>query len=287
MKTPVPTFAFALRILGAFVILHPSSLLFAQGALVPPGAPAPTMKTLDQIEPHTAITGLPITISTPGSYYLTGNLTATADGAAITIAADNVTIDLNRFTLSGGNTGTRRGIDVPAARKNLCVRNGTLTGWTNSAISALNITGGVYEGLRMTGNVNPAGPRVIVLSSGSGANVRACVATGNGVTGATGIIFIDEGVISECTVSSNIGTGITTGKGCSIVNSTSSDNTFFGILQIDGFNNTVANCTASGNGTTGIYAAAGMTVVDCSVFNNTLYGIDTGGANTISRCSRP
>src|SRR6476619_6633553 len=108
MKTPVPTVAFALRILAAFFILHPSSLLLAQGSLVPPGAPAPTMKTLDQIEPRTAITSLPITISNPGSYYLTGNVTATADGTAITIAADNVTIDLNTFTLSGGNTGRAR-----------------------------------------------------------------------------------------------------------------------------------------------------------------------------------
>ncbi len=239
------------------------------------------MKSLDQIEPHTAITSLPITISTPGSYYLTGNLTATADGSAITIAADNVTIDLNRFILSGGNTGTRRGIDVPAARKNLCVRNGTLTGWTNYAISASNITGGVYESLRFTGNLNPAGS-VIALSSGSGANVRACVATGNAGVPFAAIILIDGGVISECTVSSNTGTGIITGTGCTILNSTTSGNSNFGIAA--GRTNTVANCTANDNGYIGIYAFGGTTVVDCSVSGNYI-GIATAGANTISRCT--
>ena len=42
------------------------------GALTPPpGAPSPTMKTLDQVEPRTAITNLPFTINQGGSYYST------------------------------------------------------------------------------------------------------------------------------------------------------------------------------------------------------------------------
>ena len=72
---------------------------FAQGSLTPPGAPAPTMKSLDQIEARTPISSLPFTISASGSYYLTKNLAVTS-GNAIVISAEGVTLDLNGFTLS-------------------------------------------------------------------------------------------------------------------------------------------------------------------------------------------
>src|SRR5205085_693571 len=66
---------------------------FAQGTLTPPGPPAPVMKTLQQIEPRTAISSLPFTITNSGSYYLTGNLTGTAGAnRGITILTDHVTL---------------------------------------------------------------------------------------------------------------------------------------------------------------------------------------------------
>ena len=57
------------------------STAFAQGPLAPPGAAAPTTKTLDQVEPRIAInsTNTPgdadslYKITQPGSSYLTGN----------------------------------------------------------------------------------------------------------------------------------------------------------------------------------------------------------------------
>ena len=52
MKTQLKV-ATLMLLLSSF-ILHPSSLL-AQGSLTPPGAPAPTMKTLAQIDPRTPI----------------------------------------------------------------------------------------------------------------------------------------------------------------------------------------------------------------------------------------
>ncbi len=87
-------------LLAAFVstfMIHQST--FAQGALTPPGAPAPTMKSLAQIEPRTPISAAPYFILTPGSYYLTGNLTVSNSGA-IGIFTNNVALDLNGFTIS-------------------------------------------------------------------------------------------------------------------------------------------------------------------------------------------
>src|SRR5450432_2839078 len=75
------------------------STAFAQGSLAPPGAPAPTMKSLAQIEPRTPISSVPFTIANSGSYYLTTNLTTTVSNA-IVITANGVTLDLSGFTIS-------------------------------------------------------------------------------------------------------------------------------------------------------------------------------------------
>ena len=86
-----------------------------QGALTPPGAPAPTMRSLDQVygrtDARTALTNSgAVTISQPGSYYLTTNLTVSS-GSAITIATNGVTLDLNGFTIRSTEASpTGRGI---------------------------------------------------------------------------------------------------------------------------------------------------------------------------------
>ena len=85
---------------SSFVISHSS---FGQGALTPPGAPAPTMRSLDQVygrtDARTALTNSgAVTISQPGSYYLTTHITVSS-GDAITIATNGVTLDLNGFTI--------------------------------------------------------------------------------------------------------------------------------------------------------------------------------------------
>jgi hypothetical protein len=75
------------------------STIFAQGSLTPPGAPAPVMKSLDQIQPRTPIFSAPFIITNSGSYYLTTNLTVSS-GDAIDINVSGVTLDLNGFTIS-------------------------------------------------------------------------------------------------------------------------------------------------------------------------------------------
>src|SRR4051794_16844860 len=93
-------------ILALLSLLAVQASTQAQGLLTPPGAPAPTMKTLDQVEPRIAITSVPINISTPGSYYLTGNLIGATNTAGIAIYTGNVTLDLNGFALKGGGGAT-------------------------------------------------------------------------------------------------------------------------------------------------------------------------------------
>jgi parallel beta-helix repeat protein len=78
------------------------------------------------------IAAVPVTISAPGSYCLTGNLaTAITSGNAITITADNVVLDFNGFELTGsvGAYSTfNRGI-YASQQSRITIRNGSVTGF--------------------------------------------------------------------------------------------------------------------------------------------------------------
>ena len=106
-----------------------------------------------------------------GSYYLTGNLTASGSTAGITVAANNVTLDLNGFALSGDLGGSAAGISIPAARKNIHVRNGTIRNWSlGGDRQAALTTNSLFQELRLADN-NDNG-----LLIGSANQVTDCVA---------------------------------------------------------------------------------------------------------------
>ena len=109
---------------------------FAQGPLTPDGEPQPTMKTLHQVEPRKAIAGGTdaITINTSGSYYLTGDLTVSS-GDGITIAAGNVTLDLNGFTVSSTSAEPAgNAITLGDSLLAVTIRNGNLGGGFASGV---------------------------------------------------------------------------------------------------------------------------------------------------------
>src|SRR4051794_6480374 len=98
----------------------------AQGPLTPPGAPAPTMKSLDQIEARTPISAAPFNINASGSYYLTKNLVV-ATGSAIAISANNVTLDLNGFNISSTESPASTNVAIYASGtyRNITILNGS------------------------------------------------------------------------------------------------------------------------------------------------------------------
>jgi hypothetical protein len=118
-----------------------SSSAFPQGSLTPPvGAPAPTMKSLDQIEARTPISSAPFFINSSGSYYLTKNLSVSS-GNAIAINSGGVTLDLNGFTLSStaASPSGSAGIVIASGLRDITILNGHIRG-------SVTQSGGFYSG---------------------------------------------------------------------------------------------------------------------------------------------
>ncbi|MCB9838160.1 MAG: hypothetical protein H6813_02375 [Phycisphaeraceae bacterium] len=104
------------------------------GDLVPPPGPVtPTMKPLDAIEPRICVNELPAAasaarlISAPGRYYLVADIIAGPGQSGIQVDADDVSIDLNGYSIIGG-PGTLDGIQVsPGADRRIRIESGVIT----------------------------------------------------------------------------------------------------------------------------------------------------------------
>jgi hypothetical protein len=156
---------------------------------------------------------LPLTITTPGSYILTGNLSGDGIGDAIIINSGQVYLDLNGFQMVG--TGGIRGDAISIGSfKNVTVRNGTIKGWAREGINATSATQGVFEDLILSGNgLNgiAAGKhcRILNVTSEDNANngiqaddgslIRNCLASRNGRDGTGSGIVVDKScMVLEC-----------------------------------------------------------------------------------------
>lgn len=254
-------------------------VLSMAGTLNPSATPAPTMKTLTEVEPRTSIPGsdTPVsvfTISQSGSYYLTGD--RICSGVGIQVDADDVTIDLMGFTLSGPGSEMDNGVNM-SERKNVEVRNGTIRNFYN----------GIYES-------SSAGKGLRVIGVRSIANIL------HGV-----YLNSTENLIKNCRVSENgisAGSdiyGIFTSNGAEVSGNNVSDNgnsaaaKVYGIYAAGGARvtgNTVYDNGDGGNSIVyGISTGNSVVVLDNTVYqngfgaNNAVYGIKAGGGNTVSK----
>jgi len=248
MKTTIQKLPTTLALLALLTLNLQLSTAYAQGSLTPPGAPAPTMKSLDQIEPRTPISFAPFTISASGSYYLTTNVTVNS-GSAIIISANNVTLDLSGFTISStkpvANTFDSA-ILINVSVTNIFIQNGQISsGVTNTA------NGVVYSG-------SGFGNGIHTLFTSYNERVKDVSVSGVLVDG----IGLSAGgystVVASCTVNEAGNVGISAD---SVSDSTANNCGFQAIAAT-----TAQNCCASSSGTgTGLIAT---TANNCYVTAN-------------------
>jgi hypothetical protein len=274
-----------LTLCAAALLLHPTSFLLAQGPLAPPGAPVPTMKTLDQVEPRTPIdaTHTPgnvnnlYRITAPGSYYLTGPITGVAAKNGISIEASDVTIDLRGFQVTGV-PGSFDGVRFTDGNNRLTLRNGTITGWGGDGVNEFAGEGiaeeGIYEDLHLAANGGSG------MSLGDKCTVRACRFSDNSNYG----LYADgRATISRCTAGNNGYSGIYFGSG-SVLDSVSADN---GGSGFESFGEPVLmkDCVAFGNLDSGFLTGGGAQIADCIARDNASKGIDAGYFSSVTRCT--
>lgn len=170
---------------------QPSSSSFAQGSLTPPvGAPAPVMKSLDQIEARTPVNTLAgdatasHIITLPGSYYLTGPLTGHSGKTGIRIEADNVTLDLNGFTLEAVG-GSLVGIQINLSAGQVNIRNGQLRFWPNGGIISTQAVNCQIENIAVR---SVGGPGIQVAGASTIRRAQVNGAVGYGINAIGGIV---------------------------------------------------------------------------------------------------
>ena len=222
--------------------------------------------------------GFPYVIGRVGSYRLTSNLyvTIAADPKntnAIQVDAQDVTIDLNGFSILGPavcsgnpvtsciNTGTGVGV---SSFESVVVRNGTIQGMGSAGIA---LRGGSVERIHAIGNGSDGiyGAEV----------VRNCVSEVNGQTG----FFIPGGLITGSIATGNKADGIFVATEATVSGNNSSFNgrngITFGNTGVVNGTGVVSNNTATGNASWGL----SLTVNTIGYVGNVLYNNNGGIAN--------
>jgi parallel beta-helix repeat protein len=215
--------------------------------------------------------GFPFTITEPGSYRLTSDLTVGDDATnGINISAGDVTLDLNGFTIRGPSNGNSSGIR--SGQGNIRIRNGTIIAFGSHGVWI--DFGAIVEDVRVIGN----GLGGVTLS-GAGSQVVNCLVVSNG---STGITLGNAAKVTGTTSSFNSGHGIQVSAGSVVSGNTATNNSQDGISADQ---STLSGNTVSANGGDGVYCST-CTVTGNTVSANAKYGlrffdVHSGYANNV------
>lgn len=206
MRRALPRLGLAL----AFTLFAPDPALSAEGAVEINQARAEAGGVTPADLP-----GFPVTLATPGSYVLTGELAAPGDATAIEVLADDVSLDLGGFSVRGGRPCT-------GAPPSLVCPGGAGHGVIGATVST-RVANGVVTGFANGG-----------IQLGESASVSGVVARRNGVVG---IAVGERSRIARCQATRNGGPGFSTGDLALVNESSSAGNTnegavFGGTFQV-------------------------------------------------------
>lgn len=176
--------------------------------------PTPLVQTAKEIS---SIPAQGIIINSPGNYSFKNNINWEGTAcAAVTIDADNVTLNMNGSSLSINENTTHKtvGIQVRPLHKNVTVTNGMISGANHYGISAdgtndLTISRVSVKDMSSydvdTKNFTPCG---FFIESATGFTIANCIANGANVTAASyagiQVVSSTNGTVSDCTVSNII-----------------------------------------------------------------------------------
>lgn len=165
------------------------------GPLDPPNAPGAT----DSVRsPGTPIASAPFTISQPGHYYLTRDLSVPGGQIAMTINASNVSLDLAGFTIGGNDSVGSYGIYIAGTQSDIRITDGTVRDF-QFGVDAGDDTRVQVDGVNAVSNVRG-------FQLGNNNVLTNCLAEANTGTGV--YIPASNTTVRSCAIMANSGDGI-------------------------------------------------------------------------------
>lgn len=241
----------------------------------------------------TPITSLPAVISKSGKYIVKKPLVTASNGAAIFVAARDVVIDLNGFSLTGTPDGRQDNVGIVVTGSNVVIRNGTIRRFNTAISDVVGANGTLIEDVICISQVSTG---VRLLSTDTllrRVTIRNPGAQDNNPSEIAGISLSGSSVVEHCVVqnipvragvTSNV--GIRLAGGSHVVRDTEIHRALGTGIAINADTSTICEGVRIRECGTGLTVAGGQiplvrdsTIRDCIA--STLGTFDDGGRNQI------